>query len=239
MGIYWLLNQIFDLNRPLFTLMGTNFVGGTKVVRYGLMGDGSISIHGSMSVHPGLKLRCDSLEQDLTGVDRCLNQISATTILISMFCVRKNWTDSSKRLGYTSWCHWGCKWIWVMQHNTHITFITVKTGSPTKDPHSSDQTHRNAEKRGNILIRSCFLSGSWEGSIISCYALHLFSSLRTRDVSELVSLFPLRHVPLCHEKSMCDCCPGEKKNPRLSWRYDGARRLHYKVKGTCAKFQVS
>lgn len=31
-------------------------------------------------------------------------------------------------------------------------------------------THRNAEKKENILIRSCFLMGSWEGSIISCYA---------------------------------------------------------------------
>lgn len=96
-------------------------------------------------------------------------------------------------------------------NRTHITFITVKTGSPTKDPHSSAQTHRNAEKRGNILIRSCFLLGSWEGSIISCYASHLFYSMRTRDVPELVSLFPLRHVPRCHEKSMCDCCPGGKK----------------------------
>lgn len=159
---------------------------------------------------------------------------SMLPIITSMFYVRKKGIDSSQHIGHTSWCYWGSG----LCNRAHITFITVKTGSPTKDPHSSAQTHRNAEKRGNILIRSCFLSGSWEGSIISCYASHLFYSMRTRDVPELVSLFPLRHVPRCHEKTMCDCCPGEK-NPRLPWRYDGAQWLHYKVRGTCAKFQGS
>ena len=38
-------------------------------------------------------------------------------------------------------------------------------------PSQLGPVHRNVENfRGNILIRGCFLTGSWEGSIISCYA---------------------------------------------------------------------
>lgn len=60
-------------------------------------------------------------------------------------------------------------------------------------------------KRKVFPIRSCFLTGSGEGSIISCYAKHLFYSMRTCDVSEPVSLVPLRHVSQCHEKSRHAC----------------------------------
>lgn len=98
--------------------------------------------------------------------------------------------------------------------HTRITFITVKTGSPTKDPHRAAPRTGMPEKRGNILIRGCFLTGSWEGPIISCYAKHLFYSMRTCDVSEPVSPFPLRHVPRCHEKGMCACCPSRKRTKK-------------------------
>lgn len=73
------------------------------------------------------------------------------------------------------------------------------------------------EKRGNIAIRRCFLTGSWEGPIISCYAKHLFNSLKTCDVSELVSPFPLRHVPWYHEKGTCACWPSRKNKTTLLW----------------------
>lgn len=90
------------------------------------------------------------------------------------------------------------------------------------------------EKRGNIAIRSCFLTGSWEGPIISCYAKHLFYSLRTCDVSELVSPFPLRHVPWCHEKGICACWPSRKDPLEIKQHFcdyvAGEKwQLHYRV----------
>lgn len=118
--------------------------------------------------------------------------------------------------------------------HTRITFITVKTHSPTKDPRRSAPVNRNArKKRGNILIRVCFLTGSWEGPIISCYAKHLFYSMRTCEVSEPVSPFPLQHVPRCHEKGMCACCPSRKEKKQGFREYvarDGSNMTRWRWK---------
>lgn len=44
--------------------------------------------------------------------------------------------------------------------------------------------------------------------------------MRTCAVSELVSVFPLRHVPWCHEKSVPACCPRKKSKAFMKTWWD-------------------
>lgn len=111
-------------------------------------------------------------------------------------------------------------------HKNHIYHSQNKLSN--QGPSQLCPSHRNAEKKENILIKSCFLTAAGRGPSYLVMLSICFYSMRTCDVSELVSLFPLQHVPWCQEKSMCACWPRKKKNPRPSWRRGETQRLQVK-----------
>lgn len=164
--------------------------GYEKVARYDPMWDGSIfgrkqywfSKHDlisilQMSIHPFLGLRFLSVT---------LGRLSQILKVLSTTWTRKK-SDARSKLALqieSFQCSmYNASWLYIMMslrmqenldyaiehtHTHHIYHSQNKLSN--QGPSQLWPTHRNVEKRENILIRSCFLTGSREGSIISCYA---------------------------------------------------------------------
>lgn len=150
----------------------------------------------------------------------------------------KKGIDSSKHRSYTSWCHWGCKRIWVMQQNTHHIYHSQNRLS-NQGPSQLCPNSQECREKGKYSDKKLFSFGQLGGvhHILLCFAFVLLNE-NTRCVWAGISIPITTCAPVPWEKYV-RLLPRGEKNPRLSWRYDRARRLHYKVKGTCAKFQVS
>lgn len=121
--------------------------------------------------------------------------------------------------------------IWVMQQNTnthtcknHIYHSQNKLSN--QGPSQLCLSTRNAEKEENILITSCFLTAAGRGQSYLVMLSICFYSMRTCDVSELVSPFPLQHVLWCQEKSMSACWPRKIK---LQGRHEDVVRGTYSM----------